>query len=115
MLFKILCIVSYTLLYPYIVRAILTYFNPPPTETFIDCPEFETSDPWDSLTEEQYIQDILENSCEDRDCSDYEPRPFIILETKEAILLVITIRQEGRLNIAYFSSNRPCLHQRYSS
>jgi len=82
MIFAILFIISYTLLYPYIVHAIQTYFNTPPTETFSDSPEFEISDPWDSLTEEQYIEDILENSCKDQNCSDYEPRPFDIFGNK---------------------------------
>jgi len=55
-----------------------TYFGTTPTETCCDCPEFEISDPWDSLTEEEYVEDILEHSCEDTDCSDYEPNQFDI-------------------------------------
>jgi hypothetical protein len=42
-----------------------------PTEIFFDCPELVISDPWDSLSEEEYIEDILNNSCEDSDSSDY--------------------------------------------
>jgi hypothetical protein len=52
--------------------------NAPPTETFSDCPEFETSDPWDSRTKEEYIEDIPENSCEDTDFCDYKHRQFDI-------------------------------------
>jgi hypothetical protein len=36
------------------------------------------SDPWDSLTEEEYIEDILENFCGNTDYSDYEPKQFDI-------------------------------------
>jgi hypothetical protein len=78
MIFEFLFIILHILLYPYIVRAIQAYSTTTPTETFFDCPEFEISDPWDSLTEEEYIEDILENSCEDTDCSDYEPKQFDI-------------------------------------
>jgi len=78
MIFKILFIISYTLLYPFIVRPFQTYVNTPPTETFSHWPEFEISDPWDSPTEEEYINDILEDSCEYSDYSDYKRRPFNI-------------------------------------
>jgi len=78
MIFEILLIMSHTLLYPYVVHAIQSYSNTPPTETFIDCPEFEISDPRDSLTKKEYIEDVLTNSCEHRDCSDIEPRTFDI-------------------------------------
>jgi hypothetical protein len=78
MIFKFLFIIPHILLYPYIVRAIQGYSTTTPTETFFDCPEFEVSDPWDSLTEEEYIEDILENFCGNTDCSDYEPKQFDI-------------------------------------
>ena len=72
MIFEFLFIISHILLYPYIVRPIQAYLTTTPTETCFDCPEFEVSDPWDSLTEEEYIQGILENSWEDANRSDYE-------------------------------------------
>jgi hypothetical protein len=34
----------------------------PPTEIFLDCHEFVISDPWDSLTEQEYIEDTLETA-----------------------------------------------------
>ena len=52
MIFEIVLIISYTLLYPYIVRTLQTNLNAPPTENFSHCSEFEPSDPWDSLTME---------------------------------------------------------------
>jgi len=83
MIFKFLFIISHILLCPYIVRAIQAYMNTTPTETFFDCPEFEVSDSWDFLSEEEYIEDILENSYEDTHCSDYKPTQFDIFR-KEA-------------------------------
>jgi len=53
MIFKFLFIISHIILYPYIVHAVQTYLDTTPTETFFDCPEFEISDSWDSLTEEK--------------------------------------------------------------
>jgi len=82
MMFETLFIISYTFLYPYIVHAIQTYLNTPPSETFSDCPEFDISDCWDCLTEEEYIEDVLENSCQDTDCPDYKPKPFDIFGNK---------------------------------
>ena len=63
MIFEFLLIISHILLYPYIVCTVQAYFNTTPTKTFFDCPEFEISNSWDCLTEEEYIEDILENSC----------------------------------------------------
>jgi len=70
--------ISHMLLYPYIVHAIQAYLTTPATEIFLNCPQFEISDPWDSLTEEEYIEDLLQFSCEDTDCSDYKPKQFNI-------------------------------------
>ena len=78
MIFEILIIISDTLLSPYIVCTIQTYLDTPSTETFFDWPGFEISDPWYSLTEAEYINDILENSCKDTDCSHYKPGPLDI-------------------------------------
>jgi len=74
MIFELLFIILHILLYLYIVRTIQTCSTTTLTETFFDCPEFEVCDPWDSLTEEEYIENILENCCEDTDCSDHEPK-----------------------------------------
>jgi len=78
MIFEFLFIISHIILYPYIVHAVQTYLDTTSTKTFFDCPAFEISDPWDSLTEEEYIEDILKNSCEDTDSSDYELTQFDI-------------------------------------
>jgi hypothetical protein len=78
MIFEFLFSISHILLYPYIVQAVKSYLDTTSTKTILDWPEFDVSDPWDSLTEEEYIEDILENSCEDTGCSDYEPRQFDI-------------------------------------
>jgi len=82
MIFEIVFINSYLRLYTYIVLAIHPNINTPPTETYFNCPEFDITDPWDSLTEVEYIEDILENSSEDSDFSDYERRPFDIFGNK---------------------------------
>jgi len=82
MIFEFLFIICHILLYPHIIRTIQAYINTPPTETFVDYPEFNLSDRWESLTEEEYIEVILENCCEDTDCSDYEPKPFDIFRNK---------------------------------
>jgi hypothetical protein len=78
MIFKFLFIISHIILYPYIVCAVQAHFDTTPTETFFDCLEFEIFDPWDSLTEEEYIEDFPENSCDHTDFSDYEPKQFYI-------------------------------------
>jgi len=78
MIFEILYIISYILRDPYIVSTIQTFFNTPPAESFFGCPAMEITDLWDSLAEEEYIEDILENSCEDTDCTDYVVWPFDI-------------------------------------
>jgi len=82
MIFKILIIIFYIPLCPNNVRTIHIYLNTPSTKTFFDCPQFEISDPWDSITEEEYVKDILEDSCKDTDCSDYELRTFDIFGNK---------------------------------
>jgi len=87
MIFEILFTTSYTLLYPYIPHAIQTYLNTPSTKTFFDSPKFEISNPWDSLTEEEYIEDILKNYCEETDCSDYKRRPFHIFGHKPSVFI----------------------------
>jgi hypothetical protein len=78
MIFEFHFIFIHILLYLFIVRAIQAYSTTTPTETFFDCPEFVVSDPWDSQPEEEYIEDILENSCEDTEYSDYQPKQFDI-------------------------------------
>jgi hypothetical protein len=50
--------------------------NTPSTKSFLHCPELEIADPWGSLAEEQFIQDILENSCANTDYSDHVPISF---------------------------------------
>jgi len=75
MIFEFLFIISHILLYPYPVGTVQVYLDST-TETFFDCPEFEISDPWNSLTEAEYIEDIVENSCEGTDWCHYEPKQF---------------------------------------
>jgi len=58
MIFEIFFSISHTLLYPYIVLAIQTYWNTPPTKIFFECPKIDIPNPWDTLTEEEYIEDI---------------------------------------------------------
>jgi hypothetical protein len=82
MIFEFLFIMSHFLLYSYIVSAVQAYLDTTPTESFFDCPEFEVSDPWHSLMVEEYMEDILKNSCEDTDCSDYETIKFDIFRKR---------------------------------
>jgi hypothetical protein len=77
---EFLFIISHILLYPYIVRAIQRCLNTSSIETFFDFPQFEISDLWDSLTEEEYIKDILENSSDNTDTLDCEPKQFDIFQ-----------------------------------
>jgi hypothetical protein len=51
-----------------------------PTEILFNCHEFETSDCWHYLTQEEYIENTLENFCEDTDFSASEPKQFDIFK-----------------------------------
>jgi hypothetical protein len=82
MIFECLVIISHILLSPHIVRTVQEYLNNLSTERFHYCAECEISDPWESLTEEEYIADILENSREDTNSSDYNPKLFDIYRNK---------------------------------
>jgi len=46
--------------------------------------------------EEQFIEDILENSCEDTHCSEFKPRPFDIFGNNEDDYICYYYHAEGK-------------------
>jgi hypothetical protein len=77
---ELIFITSYISLYPDIIHPRQSLFSTPPTETFCVCHVFEISDPCEFLPEDEYIEDILNNSFEDTDCSVYKIKPFDIFQ-----------------------------------
>jgi len=115
MIFEFLFIISHIYIYPYIVHAIHGDLTTPPTETFSDCPEFKITDTWDSLTEEEYIEEIIKNTCQDTDTLMTNQNSLICLGHRQTITLVITTSQEGRQNTASFLVSRSCHHQTFNN
>jgi hypothetical protein len=78
MLFEILWIIFSIILYPYIGPTIPSDLTTPLTKIIYSCNRFEISISLDSLDEEAYIKDILENSSQDTAYTQYKPNQLDI-------------------------------------